>query len=40
MNISLIFLLKQNTDTLIEQTISKPQETFEFRMNKQMENFH
>ena len=28
-------LIKKHTDTLIEQTKIKPQETLEFRMNKQ-----
>ena len=35
----LLFLKKKLTDTLIEQTKTKPQETLEFKMNKQMETF-
>ena len=31
-----ILLLIKNTDTLIEQTKTKPQETLEFKKNKQM----
>ena len=35
-----VLLLKEKcTDTLIEQTKTQPLETFEFRMNKQMETF-
>ena len=33
------YFYKKNTDTLIEQTKTKPQETLEFKMNKQMETF-
>ena len=32
----LLLLIKQHTDTLVEQTKIKPQETLEFKMNKQM----
>ena len=39
MNIELLFLIKKHTDTLIEQTKTKPQETPEFKMNKHMEPF-
>ena len=39
MNNELLFLIKKHTDTLIEQTKTKLQETFDFRMNKQMESF-
>ena len=39
MNNELLLLIKKHTDTLIEQTKTKPQETFEFKMNKQMETF-
>ena len=39
MNDELLLLIKKHTDTLIEQTKTKPQETFEFRMNKQMQTF-
>ena len=39
MNNELLLLLKKHTDTLIEQTRTKPQETLEFKMNKQMQTF-
>ena len=39
MNNELLLLIKKHTDTLIEQTKSKPQETLEFKMNKQMQTF-
>ena len=39
MNIELLLLIKKHTDTLIEQTKTKPQETLEFKMNKQMQIF-
>ena len=32
-------LIKKHTVTLIEQTKTKPQETLEFKMNKQMQTF-
>ena len=35
----LLFLIKNHTDTLTEQTKTKPQETLEFEMNKQMPTF-
>ena len=35
MNNELLLLIKKHTDTLIEQTKTRPQETLEFRMNKQ-----
>ena len=35
MNNELLLLIKKHTDTLIEQTRTKPQETLEFKMNKQ-----
>ena len=35
MNNELLLLIKKHTDTLIEQTKTKPQETLEFKMNKQ-----
>ena len=38
MNNKLLLLIKKHTDTLIEQTKTKPQETLEFIMNKQMQN--
>ena len=39
MNNKLLLLFKKHTDTLIEQTKTKPQETLEFKMNKQMQTF-
>ena len=39
MNIELLLLIKKHTDTLIEQTKTKPQETIEFKVNKQTETF-
>ena len=39
MNIELLLLIKKQTDTLIEQTRTKPQETLEFKMDKQMQTF-
>ena len=39
MNIELLLLIKKHTDTLKEQTRTKPQETLEFKMNKQMQTF-
>ena len=39
MNDELLLLIKKHTDTLIEQTKTKPQETLEFKMNKQMQTF-
>ena len=39
MNNELLFLIKKHTDTLIQQTKTKPQETLEFKMNKQMQRF-
>ena len=38
MNNEFLFLIEKDTDTLIEQTKTKPQGTFEFKMNKQMES--
>ena len=35
----MLLLTKKHTDTLIEQTKTKPQETLEFKMNKQMQTF-
>ena len=35
----LLLLIKKQTDTLIEQTKTKPQETLEFKMYKQMQSF-
>ena len=37
MNNGLLLLIKKHTDTSIEQTKTKPQETLEFKMNKQMQ---
>ena len=35
MNNELLLLIRKHTDTLIDQTKTKPQETLEFKMNKQ-----
>ena len=39
MNNEILFLFRKHTDTLVEETKTKPQETLEFKMNKQMQNF-
>ena len=39
MNNELLLLIKKHTDTLIEQTKTKPQETLDFKMNKQKQTF-
>ena len=39
MNNELLLLIKKHTDTLIEQTKTKPQETLEFKMNNQKQTF-
>ena len=39
MNNELLLLIKKHTDTLIKQTRTKPQETLEFKMDKQMQTF-
>ena len=39
MNNELLLLIKKHTDTLIEQTRTKPQELLEFKMNKQTQTF-
>ena len=39
MNNELLLLIKKHTDTLIEQTKTKPQETLEFKLIKQMQTF-
>ena len=39
MNNELLLLIKKHTDTLIEQTKTKPQETLEFKMDKPMQTF-
>ena len=35
----MLLLIKKHTDTLIQQTKTKPQGTLEFKMNKQMQSF-
>ena len=37
MNKELLLLIKKHTDTLIQQTKTRPQETLEFKMNKRMQ---
>ena len=39
MKIELLLLIKKHTDTLIERRQTKPQETLEFKLNKQMPIF-
>ena len=39
MNNELLLLIKKRTDTLVEQTKTKPQETLEIKMNKQRQTF-
>ena len=39
MNNELLILIIKHTDTLIEEIRTKPQETLEFKMNKQMQTF-
>ena len=39
MNNELLLLIKKHTDTLVEQTETRPQETLEFKMDKQMQTF-
>ena len=39
MNDGLLLLIKKHTDTLIENTKTRPQETLEFKMNKQRQTF-
>ena len=39
MNIELLLLIKKHTNTVIEQTKTRPQETVEFKLNEQMETF-
>ena len=39
MNNELLLLIKKHTDTLIEQTKTRPQETLEIKMNKQRQTF-
>ena len=35
----LLLLIKKHTDTLIEQTKTRPQDTLEFKTNKQRQTF-
>ena len=39
MNNELLLLIQKHTDTLIQQTKTRPQETLEFKINKQMKTF-
>ena len=39
MNNELLLLIKKHRDTLIQQTGKKPQETLQFKINKQMQTF-
>ena len=39
MNNEFLLLYKKHTNTLIEQTTTKPQETLEFKMNEEMQTF-
>ena len=39
MNNELLLLIKKHTDTLIEQTETKPQEIHEFKLDKHMQTF-
>ena len=39
MNNELLLLIRKHTDTLIQQTKTRPQETLEFKINKQMQTF-
>ena len=39
MNNELLLLIEKHADILTEQTKNKPQETLEFKMNKQMQIF-
>ena len=39
MNNELLLSIKKHTDTLIQQTKTRPQETLENKMNKQMQTF-
>ena len=39
MNNEWLLLIKKHTDTLIEQTNTKPQEILEFKMHKHMQIF-
>ena len=39
MNNELLLLIKKHTDTLIQQTKTRPQETLELKLNKQLQTF-
>ena len=39
MNNELLLLIKKHTDTLIQQTKTKPRETLEYKLNTQMQTF-
>ena len=39
MNNQMLLLIKKHADTRIERAETKPQETLEFKLNKQMETF-
>ena len=39
MNNELLLSIKKHTDTLIQQTKTRPQETLEFKMNRRMQTF-
>ena len=39
MNNELLLLIKKHSHTLIENTRTRPQETLEFKMNKQSQTF-
>ena len=39
MNIDILLLVEKHTDTLIEQTKTKPQETFQFKLTQPKETF-
>ena len=39
MNNELLLLFKEHTDTLVQQTMTGPQETLEFKMNTQLKTF-
>ena len=40
MNKEFLLLFMKHTDTLIEQTRTRPQETLEYKMKKQLQTFH
>ena len=39
MNNELLLLIQKHTDTLIQQTKTRPEETLDFKMNKQLQIF-